>query len=125
VKLACWLCCIGHINICCYTWPQWQSYLQQSISLATQCPQDHQHTSRLSCHGILHRKAPSKLRISAHDLNIERGRYANIPRPERFCCKCQVLEDEVHFLDSCSFIQRCAIYFYTDFKVLKQNEESQ
>jgi hypothetical protein len=49
-----------------------------------------------------HRKALSKLRISAHDLNIERGRYANIPRQERICSKCQVLEDEIHFLDSCS-----------------------
>jgi hypothetical protein len=56
----------------------------------------------LNINNIHHRQALSRLRISAHDLNIERGRYANIPRAERLCKVCHVLEDEVHFLDTCT-----------------------
>ena len=40
-----------------------------------------------------------KLRISAHPLAIEKGRYSNVPRSERFCnaCKKEIVEDEEHF----------------------------
>ena len=48
-----------------------------------------------------YRNALTKLRISAHDLQIEAGRYKNIPREKRICTKCEVLEDEYHFLDEC------------------------
>ena len=45
----------------------------------------------------------TKLRISAHDLNVERGRYVNIPREERLCncCNMRVIENEYHFLLVC------------------------
>ena len=45
-----------------------------------------------------------KLRISAHPLAIEKGRYSNVPRSERFCnaCKREIVEDEEHFLLHCS-----------------------
>lgn len=49
-----------------------------------------------------HRKALCRLRISAHDLKIERGRYTNTPREDRKCTVCGVIEDELHFLDSCT-----------------------
>lgn len=49
-----------------------------------------------------HRQAMSKLRISAHDLEIEKGRYTGTPREERLCRNCGVVEDELHFLDSCT-----------------------
>jgi hypothetical protein len=44
----------------------------------------------------------TQLRISAHCLNIERGRYnkPKIPREERFCKFCQFCPEE-HFLISC------------------------
>jgi hypothetical protein len=48
-----------------------------------------------------HRQAMTKLRISAHDLEVERGRYAGLPRQQRLCRHCGVLEDELHFLDVC------------------------
>ena len=57
-----------------------------------------------------HRRAMSKLRLSSHQLEIERGRWNNGPdRPdseERFCDFCQslghtVVEDEIHFLLHC------------------------
>ena len=42
----------------------------------------------------------SKLRISAHKLAIEGGRYLNIPKHERICTACNSgeVEDEEHFL---------------------------
>ena len=41
----------------------------------------------------------SKLRISAHKLAIEGGRYLNIPRHERICtaCNCGEIEGEEQF----------------------------
>ena len=45
--------------------------------------------------------AMCKLRISAHDLMIERGRYTNIKRQDRLCTYCKEIEDEKHFLDKC------------------------
>lgn len=49
------------------------------------------------------RRAICKLRISAHRLKIETGRYTNIPRNERICNNCSsgCIEDETHFLISC------------------------
>ena len=49
----------------------------------------------------------TRLRISAHDLEIERGRYFNIPRPDRICKWClaskndKITESEKHFLFDC------------------------
>ena len=46
----------------------------------------------------------TKLRISAHKLNIETGRYRNIPAEHRYCnlCKNNCVEDEIHFSMSCN-----------------------
>ena len=50
----------------------------------------------------------AKLRLSAHNLQIESGRYGikNTPAAERYCLYCKinddyVVEDEVHFLVNC------------------------
>ncbi len=52
-----------------------------------------------------HCKAMAKFRISAHNLAIERGRYARPPTPvnDRICsfCSGNVIEDEYHFLMTC------------------------
>ncbi|KAK6188539.1 hypothetical protein SNE40_004697 [Patella caerulea] len=51
--------------------------------------------------------ALSKFRLSAHKLEIEKGRYCKpfIPRNERLCenCNLQLVEDEKHFLLYCPF----------------------
>ena len=50
------------------------------------------------------RNAFCRLRISSHPLKIEAGRYNKpkpIPREERICTLCNVLDDEPHFLISC------------------------
>jgi hypothetical protein len=46
------------------------------------------------------RQSICKIRVSAHSLNIETGRYKNIIRPERKCTNCSKgdIEDEKHFI---------------------------
>ena len=48
-----------------------------------------------------HRQALARLRISAHDLQIEKGRYTQTPQKDRKCPICDIVEDELHFLDDC------------------------
>ena len=52
-----------------------------------------------------HRKSLTRLRISAHNLEIERGRYCRPPVPcdLRICPHCpSYVQDEIHFLFKCS-----------------------
>ena len=44
-----------------------------------------------------------KLRLSSHNLAIERGRYNNTEKSERICLSCdnKNIEDEFHFLSTC------------------------
>ena len=51
-----------------------------------------------------HRRSITRLRISAHILKIETGRYIKLDRSERLCDKCSAgaVEDEQHFLIECS-----------------------
>ena len=51
-----------------------------------------------------YKRSICRLRISSHRLQIETGRYRNVPRDERICQKCSEneIEDEVHFLIKCS-----------------------
>ena len=59
------------------------------------------------CMGFSRRYCTTQLRMSAHDLQIERGRYVNIPRKERICIWCKttlgqnIIEDEKHTLFDC------------------------
>ena len=43
------------------------------------------------------RKILTKFRISDHNLEIEIGRYKKVPRKQRICKACKVLDDEKHF----------------------------
>ena len=47
------------------------------------------------------RKPLTAFRISAHKLNIERGRYLNLKVEDRICNVCMVIEDEMHALCQC------------------------
>ena len=51
----------------------------------------------------LDRSMLAKMRLSAHNLEIERGRYLNIERERRLCqvCNANVIENENHFLWDC------------------------
>ena len=53
-----------------------------------------------------HRCAMTRLRLSAHSLEIEVGRYSHTDAENRFCQHCEfqgnkVVEDEIHFLITC------------------------
>ena len=71
------------------------------------------------------RKILSKFRISNHKLEIEIGRYKKVPREQRICKACKVLEDEKQFSLHChinynirnSLIQEIENY-YPDFNQL-------
>ena len=61
---------------------------------------------------IRHRIMLTKFRVSAHDLEIEKGRYNNKPikAEERYCKFCKsnnnlIVEDEFHFLMICPLYQ--------------------
>ena len=50
----------------------------------------------------MYRKLITKLRISEHNLLIEKGRHLNIPREQRLCSHCKCIDDEKHFLLHCT-----------------------
>ena len=51
------------------------------------------------------RKALTCLRLSSHDLLIEKKRHVNLPRHQRLCtyCDSEEIEDEFHFTLKCPF----------------------
>ena len=65
----------------------------------------------LACKNSKNRYCTTQLRISAHDLQIERGRYVNLPREKRTCLWCKTtlgqenIEDECHLLFNCDLYQ--------------------
>ena len=52
------------------------------------------------------RQLIAKFRTSDHCLQIETGRYINIPRQQRLCTTCNILEDEYHFFLNCHLNQQ-------------------
>ena len=75
------------------------------------------------------RKCISSLRINAHRLRIERGRYVR-PKEEiedRLCLLCNTVEDEVHFLVKCRKYDQKTIgpenaHLKPDFGILSHHE---
>jgi len=56
----------------------------------------------LSCINNMHfRKVIARFRCSCHSFLIETGRHVGIPRNERLCSICGVIEDEKHVIMSC------------------------
>ena len=50
---------------------------------------------------INNRQLLTKFRTSDHPLEIELGRYKKIPKHQRLCKTCKVLDDEIHFFLQC------------------------
>ena len=50
---------------------------------------------------INNRQLLIKFRTSDHPLEIDLGRYKKIPRHQRLCKTCKVLDDEIHFFLQC------------------------
>ena len=64
------------------------------------------------CKGFSRRYSTTQLRISAHKLQIEQGRYANLPREQRICTWCEsslglkIIENENHVLYECDLYSK-------------------
>ena len=64
------------------------------------------------CKGFSRRYSTTKLRISTHDIHIEKVRYSNTPREQRICAWCQTslgvetIEDESHVFYVCDLYSK-------------------
>ena len=56
----------------------------------------------VSSENLEYRKLITKFRISDHSLEIEKGRHYKIPRENRLCKTCNIIEDEKHFILNCN-----------------------
>ena len=81
--------------------------------------------------GFSRRLSTTRLRISAHDYKIERGRYKNIPRENRICDWCKtsmgadLVQDEKHVLFSCDLYQKHRAKLLTNLnKAIKKIDEN-
>ena len=52
------------------------------------------------------RQLIAKFRKSDHCVQLETGRYNNVPRQQRLCTTCNILEDEYHFFLNCHLNQQ-------------------
>lgn len=70
------------------------------------------------------RSSISRIRLSAHKLAIESGRYNATIRNERYCnaCKTGAIEDETHFLFQCKAYSHLRNSYFSNFyKISKIN----
>ena len=85
----------------------WRQKINLEKKMRTYClfkerfvPEDY-----LQIHNEAHRKALTRLRVSAHSLAIEKGRYTTPTTPveDRICAHCpgNIIEDEFHFMMKC------------------------
>ena len=67
------------------------------------------------------RKLLTKFRISDHNLEVELGRYKKIPREQRTCKVCNILEDKFHFLLNCKINKDIRTNFLNKIININQN----
>jgi hypothetical protein len=71
------------------------------------------------------RKIITRFRLSAHDFEIEKGRYTGVKAHQRFCSLCSFeVEDEIHFLLKCSALDTTRSSFIENIKSYNNNFES-
>ena len=59
------------------------------------------------------RQIMTKFGVSAHNLNIERGRYIGLKVEERLCKLCYAgIEDEEHFLINCPTLHNTRKHYF-------------
>ena len=71
-----------------------------------------------------HRSFLTKIRISAHSLNIETGRYNSTPREQHLCKFCpSSVEDEKHFILHCPKYQNIRNSYNTLFQSIITDDD--
>ena len=71
-----------------------------------------------------HRYFLTKIRISAHSLNIETGRYNGTPHEQRLCKFCpSSVEDEKHFILHCPKYQNIRNSYNTLFQSIRTEDD--
>ena len=66
----------------------------------------------------------TRIRISAHNLNIETGRYNSTPREQRLCKFCpSSVEDEKHFILHCPKYQNIRNSYNTLFQRIRTDDD--
>ena len=88
------------------------------LTFLAQTKKTHKFESYLNINNFEHWRAIAKIRTSSHRLEIETGRWRNIPRNQRYCKNCikQSIEDENHFLFECQLYQNERKEFYNTTK---------
>ena len=73
-----------------------------------------------------HRRLYTQLRISAHKLSVESGRYKDVCREDRICESCGSgdIEDEEHFLLHCSGFSSIRAVFFEEITKIHPNFNS-
>ena len=81
--------------------------------------------------GFSRRYSTTKLRISAHDFQVEKGRYINLPRDQRICHWCKsnmghnVIEDEPHVLYECELYSKHRSRLFSNMQKLPDIENNE
>jgi hypothetical protein len=71
-----------------------------------------------------HKYFLAKIRISAHSLNIETGRYNSTPHEQRLCKFCpSSVEDEKHFILHCPTYQNIRNSYNTLFQSIRTDDD--
>ena len=86
------------------SYPQsWYAEINNSNRLITYARYNYRSSFENYLDFITEKIALTGFRLSSHELHIERGRYENVPRDERFCkwCNMSQIESEYHFLLMC------------------------
>lgn len=65
--------------------------------------------------------ALTRLRLSAHHLSVETGRWRNISLSDRLCSACQKLEDEFHLLFECKLYNSIRKRYINQYYVINPN----
>ena len=74
----------------------------------------------LNIKNVEYRKIMCKMRISAHNLEIEKGRYSNTEKEGRLCkvCKLNEIETEEHFILNCTMYNNHRKSLYEEIKTV-------
>ena len=81
--------------------------------------------SYLSITNYEYRKLITKLRISEHNLLIEKGRHLNISREQRLCSHCKCIDDNIRFLLHCTINSELRSILNNENQIFNNSSESE